>query len=135
METKEQLVNAIRRWVKIDNEIRALQKEKSIREKEKKIISKDLIEVMKKNEIDEFDIKDGNISYVKQTKKVPITQKSLLSILNNYYGGDILKAGEMSRYILDNRAEKVVEKINRKIIKMKEIDGGEPDDAGSLFGG
>ena len=31
METKEQLVNTIKAWVKIDNEIRALQKEQNVR--------------------------------------------------------------------------------------------------------
>jgi hypothetical protein len=36
METKEQLVNAVKKWVKIDNELRTLQKEQSIRKKEKK---------------------------------------------------------------------------------------------------
>ena len=48
---------------------------------------------------------------------MPITQKTLLSVLSNYYSGDILKAGEVSKFILDNREEKVVEKINRKIFK------------------
>ena len=39
METKEQLVQTIKQWVKIDNEIRALQKEQVARKKEKKNIS------------------------------------------------------------------------------------------------
>jgi len=38
METKEQLINTIKRWVKIDNEIRALQKEQLARKNEKKKI-------------------------------------------------------------------------------------------------
>ena len=59
METKEQLVNTIRKWIKIDNEIRALQKESNKRKVDKKKISSDLIEVMKKNEIDCFLIKNG----------------------------------------------------------------------------
>lgn len=37
METKDQLIKTIREWVKIDNEIRALQKEQNSRKKEKKI--------------------------------------------------------------------------------------------------
>ena len=36
METKEQLVNTIRKWIKIDNEIRALQKESNKRKVDKK---------------------------------------------------------------------------------------------------
>jgi hypothetical protein len=52
---------------------------------EKKIISQDLIHVMRNNNLDEFDIKDGQIMYVKKQVKKPINQKQLLSILSNYY--------------------------------------------------
>lgn len=47
-ETKEQLVNSIKEWVKLDNDIRKLQKEVSIRKKEKAKISSELMVVMKK---------------------------------------------------------------------------------------
>ena len=66
METKEQLVKTIRDWVKIDNEIRGLNKEINTRKTEKKNLSTLLIETMKKNEIDCFDIKDGQICYTKK---------------------------------------------------------------------
>ena len=42
-ETKEQLVNSIKEWVKLDNDIRKLQKEVSIRKKEKAKISSELM--------------------------------------------------------------------------------------------
>jgi len=35
METKEQLIHSIKEWVKLDNEIRTLQKEQLYRKKEK----------------------------------------------------------------------------------------------------
>jgi seryl-tRNA synthetase len=115
METKEQLVKSIKEWVKIDNEIRALQKEQTQRKNEKKRISKELMEVMRKNEIDCFDIKDGQIMYTKKNVKKPITKKNLLGILSNYCQGDITKATEINNYILDNREEVVKENIVRKI--------------------
>ena len=37
LETKEQLINTIKKWVKTDNEIRSLQKEINLRKKQKKI--------------------------------------------------------------------------------------------------
>ena len=52
METKDQLIKSIKEWVKIDNEIRALQKEVRKKQADKQNISKDLMEVMRKNEID-----------------------------------------------------------------------------------
>ena len=43
METKDQLIQSIKDWVKIDNEMRTLQSEISKRKKEKKKISEKLI--------------------------------------------------------------------------------------------
>lgn len=115
METKEQLVKTIRDWVKIDNEIRSLNKELNNRKNEKKNLSTLLIETMKKNEIDCFDIKDGQICYTKKNIKKPITKKVLMDILSNFYNGDITKASELNNYIIDNREEVVKETIERKI--------------------
>jgi hypothetical protein len=117
METKEQLVNTIRKWIKIDNEIRALQKESNKRKTDKKKISNDLIEVMKKNEIDCFDINDGQLLYTKKSIKKPITQKVLLDILSNYFKGDTLKASEVNNFIMESRETVTKESIVRKIIK------------------
>lgn len=117
METKEQLVKAIRNWVKIDNEIRKLKNETTARKNEQKKISESLIEVMRQNKIDEFDINDGKIMYVKKNVKKPITKKILLGLLANYYNGDIIKATEINDYIMTNREETVVETITRKINK------------------
>lgn len=115
METKQQLIDTIKKWVKIDNEIRVLQKEQNARKKEKKNISNDLINVMKNNEIDCFDINDGQIIYSKKSVKKPITQKVLLNLLSTYYNGDILKASELNDYIMEKREETIQEKIVRKI--------------------
>jgi len=122
METKEQLVNTIRKWIKIDNEIRALQKESNKRKTDKKKISNDLIEVMKKNEIDCFDINDGQILYSKKSVKKPITQKVLLDILSTYFKGDALKATEINNFIMESRESVTKETIVRKIFKDNEED-------------
>lgn len=115
LETKEQLINTIKNWVKTDNEIRSLQKEVNIRKKQKKSISDNLMNVMRKNEIDCFDIKDGQILYVKKNVKKPITQKMLLNILNNYYDGNSEKANDLNNFIMDSREEIIKESIVRII--------------------
>jgi len=115
MDQKEQLIKNIKDWVRIDNEIRTLQKELASRKTEKKNISNSLIEVMKKNEIDCFDTKsDGQILYSKKNVKKPITKKILLNILSNYYQGNSTKAEEVNNYILENREVTVKETILRK---------------------
>jgi 5'-3' exonuclease len=117
-ETKEQLVNIIKEWVKMDNEIRKLQSEIILRKKEKAKMSTQLIDVMKNNEIDCFELKDGQLLYSKKNIKKPITKKVLLNILNKYYNGDYMKASEVNDFILNNREEIVQEVIIHKIDKM-----------------
>ena len=115
MENKEQLIQTIKKWVKIDNEMHVLQRELQNRKNEKKQISSVLIETMRTNEIDCFDIKDGQIVYVKKNVKKPINQKSLLSILSLYFQESPLKANELNEFILNNREEVVKEDIKRKM--------------------
>jgi hypothetical protein len=116
MESNENLIKTIKDWVRIDNELRALQKELSVRKNEKTKISTMLMEVMKKNEIDCFDTKsDGQIVYAKKNIKKPITKKVLLNILSNFYEGDDVKAEELNNYILENREVTVKETISRRI--------------------
>lgn len=115
METKGELVENIREWVKIDNEIRTLQKEINTRKDEKKKISAALMQTMKSNEIDCFDINNGQIQYVNKKVKKPMTKKVLFDVLTKYYDGDFLKANEMKDFIMDNREETNKESISRKI--------------------
>jgi hypothetical protein len=115
MENKEQLIKIIKEWVKTDNEIRALQNEQNIRKSEKKKISTRLMEVMKQNSIDCFDINDGQLVYNKKSIKKPISKKLLLNVLSKYYEGDTTKATELNNYILENREETVKETISRKV--------------------
>jgi hypothetical protein len=117
MDTKEHLIKTIKDWVRLDNDIRKLQKEEKARKIEKKNISTMLMEIMKKNEIDEFDINDGKIMYTKKNIKKPITKKILMDVLSKYFKGDTLKASELNEFICDNREEVVKETISRKITK------------------
>lgn len=117
MDTKEYLIQCVKKWVKIDNEIRHLKKEQNLRTQEKKKVSNDLMNIMRQHEIDCFDLKDGQLMYSKKNVKKPITQKTLMSILSNYFEGDSLKASDLNQYIMENREERIEEKIVRKVNK------------------
>jgi hypothetical protein len=119
METKDQLIKSIKEWVRIDKEIRTLSKEIATRKKEKKNISISLMDIMKKNEIDCFDINNGQILYTKKNVKKPITKKVLMDILSKYYKGDLAKATQLNNYIIDNREETIKENIEFKLKKME----------------
>jgi hypothetical protein len=120
MENKEQLIKNIKEWVKKDNEIRALQNEVNKRKAEKKTLSSTLVNIMKENDIDCFNVNDGQISYSKKNIKKPISKKLLLNLLSKYYNGDSTKANELNNFILENREETVKETIHRKITDKSE---------------
>lgn len=60
---KEQLISNVRNWITLDNEIKQLQKLAKEKRKEKKELTTNLVEIMKTNDIQCFDIKDVG-SYV-----------------------------------------------------------------------
>jgi hypothetical protein len=112
---KEKLVQIIKDWVKVDNEMRTLQRELNIRKIEKKNTTSRVMEIMRSNNIDCFDMKDGQILYKKRNVKKPVTKLVLMEILSTYYDGDEVKAKELNNYIMENRKITVSETIVRKI--------------------
>ena len=117
METKDQLVESVREWVKLDNEMKEISKELKERRDKKKQISLLLVETMKQNEIEVFDLKDGQLVYKKSKSKKPLSKDSLMKILDGYFKGQSQRSEEITNYIMENRDEVERESISRKIIK------------------
>jgi hypothetical protein len=117
METKEQLVNNIKEWIRMDNEITKLKAEVKERTNKKKMLTENLVTVMKTNNIDCFDINDGALIYKKNKVKKPINGKTLLSSLKNYYKSNPQIAEEITKHVMDSREEQIKETIKRKIEK------------------
>lgn len=117
MESKEELVENIREWIKMDSEILKLKKEIKERNDKKKLLTESLMTTMKNNKIDCFDINGGALVYKKSTIKKPINGKILLSCLQEYYKNNIEVAEQLTKFILDSREEQVKETIGRKIYK------------------
>ena len=119
METKEQLINNIKEWIKLDNEIGKLNLEIKNRKNKKKDLTISLVETMKKNTIDCFDISGGSLIYKKNTVKKAINAKTLLTALKSYYKETPQVADDLTKHILNSREELVKETIQRKIDKIK----------------
>jgi hypothetical protein len=117
METKEELVNNIKEWIKIDGEILKLQNEIKDRKLKKKNLTESLVIVMKKNEIDCFDINGGSLIYKKSKTKKPVNAKTLMSSLKTYFSTNPMQAEEVTKFVMDNREEQIKETIKRKINK------------------
>tara|TARA_Y100001958_G_C20791990_1_gene259080 strand:+ start:128 stop:496 length:369 start_codon:yes stop_codon:yes gene_type:complete len=118
-ETQQALLENVKSWLTIDNEIRALQKEIKERRKMKKQLTTDLMSTMKSNDIDALNVPDGELIYNKTKTKAPLSKKHLLSSLGQYFKGDQRMIDELSKFIMESRAEKEKESIRRKIKKNK----------------
>lgn len=115
MEDKAILIETIKKWIKIDNEYKQLSAELTKRRKLKKELNSSLIDIMKRNDIDNIDTKDGtSILYSSKIVKKPITKKVLSDILAKFYNNDLEKASELNNFILDNRESEIKETITRK---------------------
>lgn len=114
MNTKEELVENIKKWVSYDHEIKILQKSiKEIREK-KKELTKNLIDVMKNHEIDCFDINDGKLLYTKNKVKTPLNKNNLMNALDKYFKNESVNVEDVTNFILDNREIKIRENLKKK---------------------
>jgi septum formation topological specificity factor MinE len=115
--TKEELIANIKEWIKIDNDIAKLKAEIKDRTNKKKMLTTNLVTVMKTNSIDCFDINDGALVYKQTKSKKSITGKTLLAALQNYYKEQPNLAEDLTKHVLDSREEVVKETIKRKIDK------------------
>ena len=111
------LKDNLKSWLTLDNEIKTLQKEIKKRREEKKNYTQSIVQVMKANEIDCFDVKDGKLVYTKSKIKAPLSKKHLLSSLMIYFKNDSDLVKEVGEFILNTRQEKIKENIKKKIKK------------------
>ena len=63
--SNKQLLENVKTWLDIDNEIRTLQKEIRNRRKLKKDLTQNLVDIMKTQDIDALNVPDGQLIYNK----------------------------------------------------------------------
>ena len=116
MQTKEELVDHIRTWIKVEKEITELRRLMREKREEKKQLSNELLEVMKENDIDCFDIKNGKLMSSKVKVKETVNKKMLLRVLADYMD-EPEEVCKLTEYILESRQVKEKEYIRQKINK------------------
>ena len=115
--TKDELISNIKEWIKIDNELTKMKIEVKERTNKKKQLTESLVNIMKSNSIDCFDINGGALIYKQKKTKKTISGKFLLAQLEEYYKDKPELAKEITQRVLDNRVEVIKEEIKRKIDK------------------
>lgn len=114
--TKEELVQTIKEWISVEQEIQTLQQKLKKCKATKKELSDTLVNTMKSNEIDCFDINNGKIIYTCNKVRSSVSKKHIMESLSQYFNdSDVTTAQDITKFILDARS--VVLKDN---IKFKE---------------
>lgn len=117
--TKEELIGLIKEWVKLDQQISTLKKEVKTKNIRHKNVSNAILGVMKKHSIDYFDAPGGSLVYKKKTEKKSISKKYLMDQLQSYYKDNPEMANEVVKHLMDNRGERLNEKIIHKVANPK----------------
>ena len=101
---KDLLVTTIKEWVDCEKKIKEYNAQVKEFKDKKKILTKTLVEVMKNNEIDCFDINDGKIVHKTSKTKSSISKPYLLEILGKCFENNPeINCEEIGNLILENR--------------------------------
>ena len=114
---KDELIITIKEWIKMDNDITKMKSEIKEKTHKKKELTTSLVNVMKNNSIDCFDINGGALVYKQKKSRKTISGKFLLTQLEEYYKDNPDLAKDIAKKVLDNRIEVVKDEIKRKIDK------------------
>ena len=115
---KEQLLNNVKSWIELDDEIKRLNKTDKSKRAEKKELTEGLVNTMKCNDIDCFDLSGGSkLIYTRSKGKKALSKKHLLASLSKFFKGDTSEAKALSKFILETREENIKENIRRKTPK------------------
>jgi len=117
--SKEQMVTHIKRWIQYDNEIKKLQDELKSKKELRKQHTNHLVEIMKTNEIDCFDVNNGKLIYTKTKVKAPLNKGQMMQALMQFYNNDEVRVRELGDHLMSARQEKVNESIRRKVTKIE----------------
>lgn len=113
--TKDKLIQNVKDWISIEKEIKERQNEIKEYKRRKNELTKSLVDIMKTNDIDCFDITGGKIVYTQTKVKSAINQKYLLASLNKYFENiPNIDIEDIGKFILENREVKISESIKHK---------------------
>lgn len=115
--TKDEMIGHIKKWIQYDNDIKQLQSDLKEKKESRKQYTERLVDIMKSNEIDCFDVNNGKLLYSKTKVKTPLNKSQMVQALMEYFNNDEPRVRELEDKLMSARKEKVTETIRRKINK------------------
>ena len=76
-----------------------------------------LVNIMKSNEIDCFDVNNGKLLFSRTKVKTPLNKSQMVQALMEYFNNDEPRVRELEDRLMSARKEKITETIRRKINK------------------
>lgn len=118
----------IKRWVSLDNRVKALNDEAKALREEKSAINDNISQHIEANNLEKatIQISDGKLRYVTTKTQSPISLKYLESCLNDCIS-DGTKVKEIMNYIKENREVKETTELKRYYNKKGKEDEEETD--------
>jgi hypothetical protein len=116
---KEKLQSNVKEYLELDEQIVALKKAVKERNDSRKKLSEEILDIMKKIDINHMNIKDGKLVSKVTNNFKSITKRTLNDSLQNIFKNDDEALQKAFNTILENREK--VEKITLKHVKNKGI--------------
>jgi len=116
---KDKLQSNVKEYLELDEQIVALKKAVKERNDSRKKLSEEILDIMKKIDINHMNIKDGKLVSKVTNNFKSLTQRSLNDSLQNIFKNDDEALQKAFNTILENREK--VEKITLKHVKNKGI--------------
>jgi hypothetical protein len=116
---KDKLQSNVKEYLELDEQIVALKKAVKERNDSRKKLSEEILDIMKKIDINHMNIKDGKLVSKVTNNFKSITKQSLNDSLQNIFKNDDEALQKAFNTILENREK--VEKITLKHVKNKGI--------------
>ena len=114
---KEKLQKSVKEYLELEEQITALKAAVRERNETRKTLSAEILENMKKLELNHMNIKDGKLVYKVTNNFKGITQRSLADSLQTVFNNDDEAAQEAFKKILESRER--VEKVQLKHVKKR----------------
>ena len=118
----------IKRWVSLDNRVKALNDEVKALREEKSAINDNISQHIEANNLEKatIQISDGKLRYVTTKSQSPISLKYLETCLNDCIN-DAIKVKEIMDYIKENREVKETTELKRYYNKKNKDEDEEAD--------
>lgn len=114
---KEKLQKSVKEYLELEEQITALKAAVRERNETRKTLSAEILENMKKLDLNHMNIKDGKLVYKVTNNFKGITQRTLADSLQTVFNNDDEAAQEAFKKILESRER--VEKVQLKHVKKR----------------